>query len=306
MRKELVCLASLIVFGIGVVSVWSFRDSRTAATSNETEPQARSQEQTSARPEHRASTESGVDKTAVSRSNAIPQRLTTALEAETALELWTLLRNSDSSNTGLITILQNLVGACGQAKKLNAQVGSLEGGQKENALAAGVFLGYCVGFDQVEPEIAADIQRRRLLMKPKLDDMAVLGIAAPKNKQATSVLLDEIKSSNNPYIAREMAMVVSDLARPGFPLESWSKLLPPSASRGERAQVFGLAAEMVYCANHAACQPTSLLSNQICLYEQRCVRGEDLLSYRRRTTAPIVYQSAQFVADEIRRHKIEP
>jgi hypothetical protein len=304
MRKQLACLVSLLILLVGVVSVGSIRDSQAPSSEESSKPKVHSQGQTAAS-EAQAPLQINVDLNSASSNSSPPQKAATGLEAKTAAELWTLLRNSDTSNKELIAIFQHLIGSCRQAKKLNAQVSLLDGAQKENALAAGLFLDYCNGFDQIEAQIEADIERRRLLIKSEPDDMVVLSIAAPKNKQATSVLLDEIKTSNNPYIAREIAIVVSDLTRPGLPLESWSKLLPPSASGSERSQVFGLAAEMIYCANYAACQPMSFLSNHACLYEQRCVRGEDLLTYRRRTTAPIVYQSAQLVADQIRRSHIE-
>jgi hypothetical protein len=299
MRKWLFCIGGVIVFGATALLVLDVSITQpTPLPVNATHPQGG--EQNDQDPGRGAQALRPAQTTVSTSSSSISP---VWVEAETADALWSGIKNADVSDPKSIAMLQRLAGTCQQAEKLQAQIAQLSGYEKENALSAKEFLGFCAGFAQIQAQVTAEIERRLRLLKPRMDDLAVLSISEPKNQKATAVLVAEIARSNNPYVAREMAAALSSRTLPGFPLESWSRLLPPHASRQEREQIFGLAAEIVFCSSSPACHSTSFFRNQTCLYESRCVRGEDLLTYRRRTNAPILFQSAQLVADQITMRK---
>ncbi len=65
---------------------------------------------------------------------------------------------------------------------------------------------------------------------------------------------------------------------------------------GYRLYLFALAGEMIGCQQHRGCGPNEILSMHECLMGRGCRPNEDLLSYRRRTTSPMLYQAAEQIA----------
>ena len=92
------------------------------------------------------------------------------------------------------------------------------------------------------------------------------------------------------------AAAISEMAQTSGMMEDIRASVPLASNALDSYKPYTIAAEIIACQRFRGCGPNEVLSMYQCLTEHACQRGEDLLSYRRRTTSPMLYQAAEQIA----------
>ena len=246
------------------------------------------------------------------------EKIRLAWSAPTGLEAWSLLKNSDFGETGVRTVLGEVRDTCRSA--LNPYAGKAENDSnlafKKHAEASALFLSnYCGDaptlirtIDAVLAPYEADLRRRVLdainrgvEFVPRLSkrehDLEQLIIASRTSEKAADALINEIFVSTNPISAQGLGSSLAGASMDNGSLNAWNDYLPPNLSIPDRFLVFKIAVDLNVCRRLAGCGVNTVLTFAACANAgARCQVSEDLLSYRRRTTSPMLYQAAEQIA----------
>lgn len=238
----------------------------------------------------------------------------------TGLEVWDRLKFSDFSDPEIIGLLMTVRSACRVAQQQSAiPATDLENlAVANNVRATRLFLAqYCgdasaligrinaalgPGEAALKQAALASLERGEVMApisQPKrFSDLEKMVAASQTSSVAADAVVNELLVSKSPDEARNLASLLASASENQGALALWKKYLPTNVSRIERQQIFALSGEISSCQRLQTCGINSLYS----LYEcsigggGRCQPNEDLLSYRRRTTSPMLYQAAEQIA----------
>lgn len=126
--------------------------------------------------------------------------------------------------------------------------------------------------------------------------------AAFESRAAALAVVDEIFHTDSPVTAANVARLLSNVATTNGTVPEWAALLPAHISAQDRAEAFSLAGEMLACQRiPTSCAPNMPLVISNC--SEYCRPGESLIDYRRRSTVPLLFESAERIAIELERHR---
>jgi hypothetical protein len=228
------------------------------------------------------------------------------------------LRNSDLTDSQVVAFLMLARASCKIALYYSdpSSKAATNVLSSNNALANAQFLdNYCGRDEKLIQRIDLALSPAREKMKrefpalargettqqrpPEQDtDLDKLISASHKSSVAADALINELLAARSPDAARILAQALSSATEGEGVLVAWNKYLPTNAQRLERIEAFTIAGELLACQRLAGCGPGAVLSMYQCAVggPGRCQPGEDLLSYRRRTTSPMLYQAAEQIA----------
>ena len=241
-------------------------------------------------------------------------------DASTAQEAWNLLENSDLSEPVVSHLLDKIVATCQHAHKTYDGLPP----STSNAIAVNhdkavdIFVAkYCgnssVLVARIDAALApglADLKLRVLdsikrgvefVGKPsskRWSDIEKLTVASKSSIEAATALINEGLREINPVMARNLAERLVPASEGNGALATWNDYLPPLLPGADRTLVFTIAAELNVCSRSQACGANRPLAMYECAFagHRTCQPNEDLLSYRRRTTSPMLYQAAEQIA----------
>ena len=264
-------------------------------------------------------TESTVEYVADSSAMREAEKIQKAWGAGTGLEAWNLLKHSDFNDPEVLTALYTVSSACKAALKpySSEAVQPSNVVMQNHAKAAAIFLAQYCGdapalIAQIDAALAPgveDVKRRGLhaiahnvefvpRQQPKrLENLEKLRVASATSVEAADAVINEILLGRNPSSARGFAGSLAGASVGTGALSSWNDFLPPRLPWEERNLVFTIAAELNVCNRVRGCGANTALTMFECaIAGRRCQPNEDLLSYRRRTTSPMLYQAAEQIA----------
>jgi hypothetical protein len=226
------------------------------------------------------------------------------------------LKNSDLSDSQVIAFLMLARASCKIALHYSDPANQPDVNRlSDNARANSQFVDHYCGRDAKliqRIDLALSSAREKMLQQPALangeitrqagpeqdSDLDKLIAASHKSSAAADALINELLAARSPDAARILAQNLSSATENQGVLASWNQYLPANAQRIERMEAFTIAGELLACPRLAGCGPGAVLSMYQCAVggPGRCQPGEDLLSYRRRTTSPMLYQAAEQIA----------
>jgi len=234
------------------------------------------------------------------KSEADKARAASAWAAKTGIDALRITQASELNESRLNILLNMARTSCrvarSRASKLKNPRGQLEISRKQ---AVEVFLNsYCGDVSKLDLLITQRLGPDETAFKsrPRDEDLLRLLLAKP-SREVADALINEVLFAQDVDSARLIAPLVSEMTKPGGPLEAWQEFLPERPSNAELITIFTIAGETISCQQHRGCGANELLSMYQCLLEPNgCQLGEGLLAYRRRTTSPMLYQAAEQIA----------
>jgi hypothetical protein len=244
--------------------------------------------------------------------------------AGTSEEVWNLLKNADFSGGDTRILLDTVRATCKDAQKPHngIPVSASSAIAASNAKATDIFVArYCGDVEllvaRIDAALApgeADLKRRyfesikqgvEFVGKPQpknREDLQKLIVASATSALAADAVINEMLTEKNPYTARSLTRELALSSESGRSLAAWNDFLPPDVSRADRIRVFSIAGELNICSRVRGCEGNRPLTIYECPFpgQATCYPNEDLLSYRRRTTSPMLYQAAEQIAAAMR------
>jgi hypothetical protein len=120
--------------------------------------------------------------------------------------------------------------------------------------------------------------------------------AAKRTESTANAIINEILASPDLRQSVYAAEGLSALSSEDEPLSNWRRYLPRLATQEDRRIAFTIAGELLNCPRLGGCGTNQFYLAYQCVRVMNCAPGEDLLSYRRRTTSPMLYQAAEQIA----------
>ncbi len=230
--------------------------------------------------------------------------LLSAYSAVTAQEALKLLSFEDPADPMIRNLLKLIRTTCKSAAVNVSRVGVslIRAGQTEKLhleASTAYLANYCGDSESLVAAIDASLSASAQLVQhpPKnYQDLEKLFNAGVKTPELADAFINEVLIAVDPDQARNIAMMLSAGLEPGGPLVKWRELFPPHATTSEFVQSFTIAGELTACQRSGGCRANQPLTFFTCLLPANCVAGEDLLSYRRRTTSPMLYKAAEQIA----------
>ena len=222
-----------------------------------------------------------------------------AWAANSGIEALKIAQSSELNESRLNILLHMVRASCKvanfRASKLKEPRGQLEINQKK---ALESFLtSYCGDVAKLDLLISQRLGPNDLVFKARQrDEETMLLIAAKPSNEVANALINEVLSARDVDEARLIAPLIYGMTKTGGPLEAWQEFMPDNPSFAELSSAYTIAGEMISCQQHRGCGANEILSMHECLMGRGCQPNEDLLSYRRRTTSPMLYQAAEQIA----------
>jgi hypothetical protein len=319
-----------LIVGVGFVlatTLWVIRNNVIRPASDEQPPMhSTSTEATSGTPKKRAPTVAAPPQ-ALTPLTRLPSetglklsQIERAWAAQDGLTALRELQNADLSDPINAGFLRMIRGTCSTAQKHSLiSLDTLRGSATiENAKAGQLyFKQYCGGSSILAKEIEAllapvDAKLKSLglaaiargetkveIGEPQyLKDLYKLQEASKTSIDAADAVINQLLIRKDPDFVRNVAAQLATATEGQGSLAAWNAILPPNAKAAEREQIFMIAGELLVCPVVSACRSNAVFTMYECSIggSGRCQHGEDLLSYRRRTTSPMLYQAAEQIA----------
>jgi len=151
---------------------------------------------------------------------------------------------------------------------------------------------------RIEDSIARGVEFEGKPPPQQWINLEKLTVASATSIEATDALINEGLVQKDPFMARNIAERLVPASEANGTLADWNAYFPPSLPKAERSHVFTIAAELNACSQIQACRANRPFVLYQCAHfgHRTCAPNEDLLSYRRRTTSPMLFQAAEQIA----------
>jgi len=231
-------------------------------------------------------------------SNSLISEAWAANSAFAALER---LNKIDVNDARANSYAKMIAGACNASNRITS-IDELADPGSVNALTRATlsnFLSvYCGDLSLVNLKVAALLEKSPTLKRsPRGEFLNTLIGAENKSIVTADAFINEMLVSSDLVETVHFASLVSNWAREGGPLAKWNKYLPDRINESDRIAAYTIAGELVACQRLRGCGANQLLLASECIRPGiSCKPNEDLLSYRRRTTSPMLFQAAEQIA----------